>query len=124
MPAIKTYAYTSGLALWNENKHKKGELIALAVDNQGAAPQTIKLYDCFTAISGIWASGGAAQGHEDLGSTNILSGKIRKQLTVGVGETVSLGKQDLQGTTFLGKVYVVAGATDTDCIITASYQLR
>ncbi len=124
MPAIQTYAYTSGLALWNENKHKKGELIALAVDNQGAAPQTIKLYDCFLAVSGIWASGGAAKSHDDLGYTDVLSGKIRKQLTVGVGETVSLGKSDLKGTTFLGKVYVVGTTTDTSCIITASYQLR
>jgi hypothetical protein len=124
MPAIKQDAYTSGRLLWTEAKHKKATLTGLTVDNQGVSPETISLYDCFTAISGVWASGGAAQAQEDLGTTDVLSGKIRKQLTVPAGETAHLGDTDLKDLQFLGSVYVVASVTDTGCIITAQYQLR
>lgn len=123
-PAIKHDAYTSGRLLWNESKHKKTELIGLTVDNQGSVPNTIKMYDCFTAVSGKYASGGATYSQEDLGATNVLSGKIRKQLTVPAGETVHLSESDVKETTFLGKVYAVATTTDTDCIITCQYQLK
>ena len=124
MPAIQQHAYTSGRLLWNQSKHKKAELIGLTVDNQGAVPNTIKLYDCFTAVSGKYASGGATYSQEDLGSTNVLSGKIRKQLTVPSGETAHLGESDVKETTFLGKVYAVAATTDTSCIVTAQYKLK
>jgi hypothetical protein len=124
MPAIKQDAYTSGRLLWTEAKHKKAELTGLTVDNQGVSPETIQLYDCFTAMSGYWVSGGAAVAQEDLGSTNVLSGKIRKQLTVPTGEVVHLGDTDLKDVQFLGSVYVVASATDTGCIITSQYRLK
>ena len=124
MPAIKQDAYTSGRLLWNEAKHKKATLTGLTVDNQGLSPETISLYDCFTAMSGYWVSGGAAVAQEDLGVTNVLSGKIRKQLTVPTGETVHLGDTDLKDLQFLGSVYVVASVTDTGCIITTQYQLK
>jgi len=123
MPAIQQDACTSGRLLWQEQKHKKAELLGLTVDNQSDSPETVKLYDCFTAISGVFASGGAAQAQEDLGTTDVLSGKIRLQLTVPVGETVKLGEPDCKGIEFLGKVYVVAGVTETGCIICAQYKL-
>jgi hypothetical protein len=124
MPAIKQDAYTSGRLLWTEAIHKKTVLTGLTVDNQAVAPETIQLYDCFIAVSGKWVSGGAARAQEDLGVTDVLSGRIRKQLTVPAGDTVHLGDMDLKDLEFLGSVYVVAGSTDTGCIITAQYQLR
>ena len=123
MPAIQTTANTAGSALWNEAKHKKAELLGLTVDNKGTAPNTIKLYDCFIAVSGKWASGGAARNQEDF-STNVLSGKVRAQLTVPAGETHKLSEDDTKETNFLGKVYAVAGVTDANCVIIAQYRLR
>ena len=124
MAAVKVTASTVGSALWNQAKHKKAELIGLTVDNQGTAPNTIKLYDCFIAVSGKWSSGGATQSQEDLGSTNVLSGKVRAQLTVPAGETHKLSEDETKETNFLGKVYAVAGVTDSNCVIIAQYGLR
>lgn len=124
MPAVKVTGNVSGSVLWNQPKHKKVELLGLTVDNQGTAPNTVKLYDCFTAVSGKWSSGGAGQSQEDLGSTNVLSGKVRAQLTVPAGETHKLSENDTKETNFLGKVYAVAGVTDTSCVIIVQYRLR
>jgi len=127
MPAIQKTA-VSGVLLWNEQAHKKGELLGLTVDNQSDANITAKLYDCFTAISGVFASGGAAQAHEIFGGTsgiaNCLSGKIREQLTVPAGETVKLGESECKGIDFLGSSYLVCNTTETGCVVIAQYKLN
>lgn len=127
MPTIQKTA-VSGVALWNEQRHKKAELLGLTIDNQSDANITAKLYDCFTAVSGIFASGGAAQAHEIFGATsgiaNCLSGKIRLPMTVPAGETHKLGESDCKGIEFLGSAYLVCNATETGCIIVAQYKLN
>jgi hypothetical protein len=126
MPTSQTQAYTSGHAgvLWNAHKHKKAQLLGITVDNKHTAPVTIKLYDCFTTDESKTGSTGATQAAEDLGTTNVLSGKIRLPITVPAGETVKLGEQDCKGVEFLGKVTAIASAESADCIIVAQYSMN
>jgi hypothetical protein len=124
MSTKQVTANTAGALLWNERTHHKAELLGLTIDNQYTAPQKIQLYDGFTTTSGYFMSGAAAQGMEDLGSTNVLSGKIRLQVTVPAGETQKLGKEDLAGTEFLGKATVVASAISSDCVVIAQYNFK
>lgn len=123
MATQKVTAVASGFGglLWNERTHHKAELTGLTIDNQYTAPQTIKLYDGFATTSGYFMSGAAAQNMEDLGKTNVLSGKIRLQMTVPAGETQKLGKEDLAGADFLGKASVIATADSSDCVVIAQY---
>lgn len=123
MPAIKQTMNTSGLALWNAHEHKKGELLGLTIDNQHTAEEQVKLYDCFTTDAST-AQAGTTQAAENLGTTHPLSGKVRLQLTVPTGESVSLGQEDLKGTEFLGAGYVVGSVETSDCIVIARYQLK
>lgn len=125
MPTVQVQAYTSGYAglLWNANKHKKGELLGLTIDNKHSVPETIQLFDGFTTDASKIGSTGATQAAEDLGTTNVLSGKIRLQITVPAGETQKLGKEDLVETTFLGKATAIASAESSDVIIIAQYKL-
>jgi hypothetical protein len=125
MPTKQVQAYTSGHAglLWNEHEHKKAELLGLTIDNQHTAEEKIKLYDCFTTDASTTAAG-VTQASEDLGTTHVLSGKIRLQLTVPTGESVKLGEQDCKGIEFLGKVTAIASAETSDCIIIAQYKLK
>lgn len=125
MATKQVQAYTSGHAglLWNESEHKKAELLGLTVDNQHTTEEKIKLYDCFTTDAST-TQAGVTQAAEDLGTTNVLSGKIRLQLTVPTGETHKLGKEECAGIEFLGKVTAIASAETSDCIIIAQYALR
>jgi hypothetical protein len=124
MASKKVTAVASGFGglLWNERAHHKAELTGLTIDNQYTAPQKIQLYDGFTTTSGYFMSGGAAQSMEDLGVTNVLSGKIRLQMSVPAGETQKLGEEDLAGTEFLGKATVIASADSSDCVVIAQYR--
>lgn len=126
MSTAQTFAYTSGFAglLWNERKHHKAELIGLTIDNKYTATETIKLYDGFTTTASVFMSGGASQASEDLGTTHVLSGKVRLQITVPAGETLKLGKEDLAGTEFLGKATAIASAETSDVVIIAQYQFK
>lgn len=126
MPTARTIAYISGHAglLWNQHVHKKAELEGLTIDNQHIAEETIKLYDCFTATSGKAGATGTAMSQEDLGTTNVLSGKVRLQMTVPAAETVKLGQEDCKGIEFLGKVSVIASVETSDCVVIAQYHLK
>ncbi len=126
MPTAKVQAYTSGAAglLWNENAMKKGKLTGLTIDNQSAAPNTIKLYDCFTTLASVDGSAGSAVDAENLGTLNALSGKVRLQVTVPQGETVKLSEQDCREIEFIGKAVAIAGAETADCVVIAQYILR
>ena len=121
-PSIQTDAYTSGRALWNEAKHKRGELVGLKVDNRSAYVEELDLYDGFTTTASKTMAAGATQASEDLGATDVLSGKIRARITVPAGEFHSLGQEDLKEVAFLGKAWVVASTTTADCIIIAQYR--
>lgn len=124
MSAIKTDCYTSGRALWNEAAHRKGHLLGLDIDNRSASPESIDLYDCFTTDAAKSMAAGATQAAEDLGTTDVLSGKIRARVTVPAGEFVSLPKENLEECTFLGKAWAVASVTSSDAIIIARYRLE
>ncbi len=126
MATARTTAYTSGHVglLWNEHPHMKADLLGLTVDNQHTAPATVKLYDCFTVSSGKAGATGTPMAEEDLGTTNVLSGKVRLQVTVPSGETVKLGGEDCQGTEFLGKVTAIADVETSDCVVIAQYRLK
>ena len=123
MPSIKTTANTSGLALWNENAHRKAELIGIKIDNQSAYNEKIELLDCFTTDASKTNAAGATQAAEDF-STYVASGKIRLQIPVPSGEFLGLGKEDLEEVTFLGKAYVRGDTTTSDCVVTATYRLK
>ncbi|MDD4984408.1 MAG: hypothetical protein PHQ43_01265 [Dehalococcoidales bacterium] len=122
MPSKSVTANVSGALLFQENKHKKANFVGITVDHQSSGTQTIQIYDCFTAISGKWASGGASQSQEDF-ATNVLSGKIRQQITVQSGQTTVLAEQQLKDVQVLGSAYIVATATATGCVITAQYEM-
>lgn len=122
-PAIKVTANTSGVALWNENEHKKGELQGLKVDNQSANPLKLDLLDCFTTDASKANSTGAVQAAEDF-QTAVASGKIKFQMTVPAGDFVSLGKEDLREVSFLGKAYARGDATTSDAVVIATYKLK
>jgi hypothetical protein len=126
MPAAKVTAVASGFGglLWNERPHRKAELLGITVDNEYTVPETIQLYDGFATTSGIFMSGGAAQASEDLGVTNVLSGKVRLQMTVPAGETQKLGKEDLAGTEFIGKATVIGSADSANCIVIVQYGFK
>jgi hypothetical protein len=126
MPTKQVTAYISGFAglLFNERSHHKVELLGVTVDNQHTAPETIKLYDCFSTTSGYFMSGGATRTMENLGSTNVLSGKVRLQMTVPAGETQKLGREDLAGTEFVGRGAAIASAETSDCVIVVQYGFK
>lgn len=123
MPSIEQTAYTSGKALWNMHEHKKGILDGLKIDNKSIYDEKISLYDGFTTDSSKTNAAGAAQASEDLGTSHVLSGKVRLQVTVPSGEFISFGKEDLQEITFLGKAWVMGDTTSSDCIVVAQYHL-
>jgi hypothetical protein len=124
MPSKRVTAYTSGFAglLFNERTHHKVELTGITVDNRHTTQETIKFYDCFTTTSGHFMSGGAAQGSENLGTTNVLSGIVRQEFTVPTGETLIRGTEDLKGTVFLGRGAAIASAETSDCVIVCQYE--
>lgn len=123
MPAVKQTMNTSGLALWNEQTHKKAELEGLKIDNRGVAEQKVDLLDCFTTDASKTNAAGATQAAEDF-STIVGSGRVRFQATVPPGEFVSFGKEDLKEVTFLGKAYVRGSATTSDAVCIAQYSLK
>lgn len=125
MPAIQVQAYTSGHSgkLWSAHEHKKGELLGLTIDNQHTAEEKIQLYDCFTTDASNTGSTGATQAAENLGTTDVLSGKIRLQMTVPAGETQKLGREDCKGIDFLGKATAIASVETSDCVVIAQYKL-
>ena len=123
MPSIKQTANTSGLALWNAHEHKRGILEGLKVDNPSAYDEKIELLDCFSTDASKTTAAGAAQAAEDFAS-EVASGKVRLQMTVPTGEFVSLGKEDLEEMTFLGKAYVRGDTTTSDCVVVAHYSLK
>lgn len=122
---VQAYPYTSGYAglLWNEQVHKKAELLGLTVDNQHNAAETVLLYDGFDTDASKAAATGATQAAEYLKLSGVTSGLIRLQVTVPAGETVKLGEEDLRGIEFLGRASAVASALSSDCIIIAQYRL-
>ncbi len=112
-------AETGGLDLWAEHEHKKGHLLGLKVDNKDANPQTIKLMDNFTTDTG-YTSGGSAYSAQSL----ISGSAIQKfQVTVPVGDSISLGEEDCKGLEFLGRAAALGSAAASGCIITAQYKL-
>jgi len=126
MPSAQVTAKTSGFAalLWNKRTHHKAELLGITIDNKYTSPETIKLYDCFTTDAATFMSGGASQASENLGTTHVLSGKIRLQLTVPAGETQKLGREDCAGIEFLGKAAAIASAETSDVIIICQYEFK
>ncbi|MBA7682512.1 hypothetical protein ES703_90862 [subsurface metagenome] len=131
MPTARTEAFAaysgggigSGL-LWNAHKHKRAELLGLTIDNQDTAPQTIKLYDGFVTDASKTGAAGATQAAELLGTSSVLSGLIRLELTVPAGESQKVGKEDCEGIEFLGRANAIAETTTSDCIIIAQYKLK
>lgn len=125
MPVAKQDAYTSGRLLFElvSGGPKRAILEGLKIDNQSIYDQKIELYDCFTTDGSRTAAAGATQAGEDF-ATNVLSGKVRLQITVPIGEFVSLPKEDLRGIEFLGKAYAVASTTISDCVVIAQYRLK
>lgn len=129
MPTAKIFANASGLIasgalLWNEEKHKRAELLGLTIDNQHTAPITMKLYDCFGTTSSRTGATGGAQDPEYLGVSGILSGLLRLQLSVPTGETQKLSEQDCKGIEFLGKALGLADVHTSDCVVIAQYKLK
>jgi len=130
MPTARTEAFAAvsgGIGsgkLWNAHKHKRAELLGLTIDNQYTAPQTIKLYDGFATDASRIGATKTAQAAEFKGTSNILSGLIRLELTVPTGETQKLGKEDCEGIEFLGRANAIADTTTSDCIIIAQYKLK
>lgn len=124
MPAIKVTANTSGQTLWNAHEHKRGVLVGLKIDNKSATPVTIDLLDCFTTDSSKLNSTEATQAAEDIGTTAVGSGKVKFQTTVPAGENHSLGKADLEETTFLGKAVARGDVLTSDCVVVAAYRLK
>lgn len=125
MPTKQVQAYTSGHTglLWNESEHKKAILLGLTIDNQHTVKETIKLFDCFTTDASK-TQAGATQAAENLGTTDVLSGKVRLQLTIPAAESVKLGQEDCKGIDFLGKVTAIASAETSDCVVIAQYELK
>lgn len=121
MPAVRQDAYTSGRLLFNSNLHRRTQLVGLSVDNQGVVDQKIELYDGFTTTASKTNAAGATQAAEDF-TTDVLSGKRRLQITVPVGQFVSLEERALKEVTFLGKAWVVASTTTSDCVVVAQYK--
>ena len=133
MPTARTQAFEGGAAvsgvigsglLWNPHKHKRAELLGLTIDNQNTVAQKIKLYDGFGTTSSKTGATGAEQAAEFRGTSNVLSGLTRLELTVPAGETQKLGKEDCEGIEFLGRANAIADTTTSDCIIIAQYKLK
>ena len=129
MPTANIFANASGVLasgarLWNEGRHKRAELLGLTIDNQHAAPVTMKLYDCFVTDASRTGAAGAAQAAEYLGVSGILSGLLRIQLTVPAGETHKLGEPDCKGIEFLGEARGLADVHTSDCVVICQYKLR
>jgi hypothetical protein len=126
MPSKQVQAYTSGHtgALWNAHEHKKGVLGGLTIDNKHTVQETVKLYDCFTTDASKTGSTGATQAAENFGTTNVLSGKVRLQVTVPAGEAQNLGENELKDIEFLGKATAIASVESSQCVIVAQYRLK
>lgn len=125
MPAKQVTADTAGQTLFTivSGAGLKGQAEGLKIDNQHSTPEKIQLYDCFTTDPSNTMAAGAAQAGEDFFAA-VLSGKVRFQMTVPAGESVSLGKEDLLEVTFFGKAYVVGSSTSSDCVVIAQYSLK
>ena len=124
MPAIKKTADTSGALLWEvvSGGPLRGILTGLKVDNPSAYDEKIELLDCFSTDAVKTTAAGAAQAAEDFAS-QVASGKIKLQMTVPSGNFESLGKEDLEEITFLGKAYIRGSTTTSDCVVVAQYKL-
>lgn len=127
MPTAKQTANASGLIasgarLWNEEIHKRAELLGLTIDNQSTVQQTVKLFDCFATDASKTGAADATQAAEYLGVSGILSGLLRLQITAPVGETQKLGQEDLAGVEFLGQALGLASTHTSDCVIIAQYR--
>ena len=131
MPTARTEAFAaysgagigSGL-LWNAHEHRRAELLGLTIDNQYEATQKIKLYDGFATDASKTGAAGTTQDAEFKGTSSVVSGLIRLELTVPAGETQKLGEQDCKGIEFLGRANAIADTTTSDCIIIAQYKLK
>ncbi|GAI45830.1 unnamed protein product [marine sediment metagenome] len=133
MPTARTEAVAGGAAvsggigsgkLWSAHKHKRAELLGLTIDNRYTAPQTIKLYDGFATDTSKIGSTGDTQTAEFRGTSNVLSGLIRLEMTVPAGETQKLGEEDCKGIEFLGRANAIADVITSDCVIIAQYKLK
>lgn len=130
MPTARTEALAAvsgGIGsgkLWSAHEHKRAELLGLTIDNQYSAKQKIKLIDSFATDASKTGAAGATQAAEFRGTSNILSGLIRLELTVPPGETQKLGKEDCEGIEFLGRANAIADTTTSDCVIIAQYKLK
>jgi len=131
MPTARTQALAaySGAGilsgkLFSAHQHKRAELLGLTIDNQHTAALKIQLYDGFVTDASKTGAAGATQAAEFKGTSSVLSGLIRLELTVPAGDTQKLGKEDCEGIEFLGRGNVVADTTTSDCIIIAQYKLK
>lgn len=128
MPTARTTALAaasgaigSGI-LFNAHEHKRAELLGLTIDNQSVDDQTVRLFDGFATDASRTRAAGAVQAAEYLGTSNVLSGLVRLQLTVPTGESVKLGEQDCKGVEFLGRVNAMASTIQSDCVIIVQYK--
>ncbi|MDP2953979.1 MAG: hypothetical protein Q8O76_11770, partial [Chloroflexota bacterium] len=62
--------------------------MGLQLENLHTAQVKVKLYDNFLTTSGRLVSGGAAESREDF-DTHTASGKIRFEVTVPMGQSLS-----------------------------------
>ncbi|MEM1524812.1 MAG: hypothetical protein QXW83_00190 [Nitrososphaerales archaeon] len=112
MPTSQAIASTTPIPLWITPKHMKGKLKALIIDNQHTEAATIIIQDVFTPDPSIGNQSPTQQI------------KIRVQITVGAGTSISLDRTALEGVEFLGVASAVSNVTSTSCVIIAVYDLE
>jgi hypothetical protein len=112
MATARVTANTTPQTLFTVPRHAKGRLTALVVDNQGAAPRTVRLQDVFTPSP---SAGNASPTQQTV---------ERLQVTVAAGATVRVPETELRDVEFLGEARAVASATDPATVIICAYSLQ
>ncbi len=106
--ATCTAAVAPGLVLFTTDRVHKGKISNIAIDNQSAVIETIGFWDLFTTDASFLAAAAPIA-------------RLRKQVTVAAGQTISLEGDDVKDIDILGALWAIASAAQALCVITVGY---
>lgn len=105
-------ANTTAQEVFETPYDKIGKITFIEVDNRSSGSITITIQDVFTPF--------ATDETPSPSATTVN----RKKFTVSAGDSISIGKGDLEGLKILGTCKVAASATSSDCDITVGYEFE
>lgn len=112
MPTIRVTSSTVAQALWSQQKHCKGKISAVNIDNQSTAPRTLRIQDVFTPDASVGEP------------SPVETTKERLQVTIPAGQSALVDERSLKDIEILGAAKLIGDAISTVCICVVNYDFE